>query len=313
MFKVLAYLFNTTMNGFTFILNIIYTGVSTIIIFVLKILNKIFKNKFDKSINKLLEKDRPEAILLACIYILSFTTIFSLVYSPGQKVVDLSKNDDIPKVEEKVEDPAPQEESLIADYSYARFSKMSLSEVDFNWLQSINEQTVAWISVDGTNINYPVVLTSDNDFYLTHNFTKDYTHNGWIFMDYRNRPMSDYNVIFYGHNLLNKGGFGSVSKLFTKKWFNNTSHNIIVLTPGKKYTYKIFSVYISEPVVDYLQVDFYSDSEYQNWLNGLASKDTMGFGETVTSNDKIITLSTCTEDNKGRKVVHAKLISEETF
>ena len=228
MFKILAYLFNTTMNGFTFILNIIYTGISTILISILKVLNKIFKNKFDKPINKLLEKDRPEAILLACIYVLSFTTIFSLVYTPGQKVVDLSKNDEIPKVEEKVEEAPPQEEPVIADYSYARFSKMSLGEVDFSWLQSINEQTVAWISVDGTNINYPVVLTSDNDFYLTHNFTKEYTHNGWIFMDYRNRPMSDNNVIFYGHNLLNKGAFGSVSKLFTKKWFNSTTHNIIV-------------------------------------------------------------------------------------
>ena len=103
MFKILAYLFNTTMNGFTFILNIIYTGISTILISILKVLNKIFKNKFDKPINKLLEKDRPEAILLACIYVLSFTTIFSLVYTPGQKVVDLSKNDEIPKVEEKVE------------------------------------------------------------------------------------------------------------------------------------------------------------------------------------------------------------------
>jgi hypothetical protein len=150
------------MNGFTFILNIIYTGISTILISILKVLNKIFKNKFDKPINKLLEKNRPEAILLACIYILSFTTIFSLVYSPGQKVVDLSKNDDIPSVEEKVEDAAPKEESIIADYSYARFSKMSLDEVDFNWLKSINDQTVAWISVDGTNINYPVVYTLQN-------------------------------------------------------------------------------------------------------------------------------------------------------
>ena len=79
MFKILAYLFNTTMNGFTFILNIIYTGVSTILISVLKVLNKIFKNKFDKPINKLLEKDRPEAILLACIYILRFTVIFAIL------------------------------------------------------------------------------------------------------------------------------------------------------------------------------------------------------------------------------------------
>lgn len=313
MFKIFAYLFNTTMNGFTFILNIIYTGISTIIISVLKVLNKIFKNKFDKPINKLLEKDRPEAILLACIYILSFTTIFSLIYTPGQKVVDLSKNDDIPSVEEKVEEAVPQDEGLIADYSYARFSGMSLSEVDFNWLRSINDQTVAWISVDGTNINYPVVLTTDNEFYLSHNFTREYTHNGWIFMDFRNVPMNDRNTIFYGHNLLNKGGFGSVSKLFTQKWFKSTSHNIVVLTPGVKRTYKIFSVYISEPVVDYLQVDFYSDGEYQNWLNGLASKDTMGFGESVSASDKIITMSTCTEDNKGRKVVHAKLISEEPF
>mgnify|MGYP002627390419 CR=1 FL=1 len=128
-------------------------------------------------------------------------------------------------------------------------------------------------------------------------------------MDYRNDiNMSDDNTIFYGHNLLNKTSFGSISNIFTKKWFNSSNHYIIVRTPTKKYVYEIFSIYYIDPEVYYLQNNFYSDSEHKAFLDKLKGRSKFKFSATVSTNDKIITLSTCTDDNKGRKVVHAKLI-----
>ena len=129
-------------------------------------------------------------------------------------------------------------------------------------------------------------------------------------MDYRNNiNLIDNNTIFYGHNLINKTSFGSISRVFSKKWFDSSNHNIIVVNDNGKYIYKIFSIYYSEPVTDYLQTNFYDSDEYLTFLINIKNKSKFDFAERVSSNDKIITLSTCTDDNKGRKVVHAKLIS----
>ena len=72
------------------------------------------------------------------------------------------------------------------DTPYWNFIKMNLIDVDFNNLKETNKDTVAWLYVGGTNVNYPVVQTTDNDFYLDHSFDKSYNKAGWLFMDYRN-------------------------------------------------------------------------------------------------------------------------------
>ena len=310
--KFFAYIFNTTMNGFLFIIKTFCDGFYAFLIFIMKIFNKIFKNKFDKPINTLYKRERPETLLLIVIYIFTFTTIFNLFYTPKDQLVS---NDDLAKEEEVVNDGGStknvkvSKKELKDTNSYWSFAKYKFSDIVFDKLKKTNKDTIAWISVDGTNINYPVVQTDDNEFYLTHSFTKAYSNFGWVFMDFRNDPMNDNNTIFYGHNLVNKASFGSVSNIFTDSWFNSSSHSIVVLTNDKQYTYKIFSIYYSKPVVDYLQVDFFSDEEYTTWLNKLVNKSKKNFNIDVGKDDKIITLSTCTDDNKGRKVVHAKLES----
>lgn len=131
------------------------------------------------------------------------------------------------------------------------------------------------------------------------------------FIDYRNSiTMTDDNTIFYGHNLLNKTAFGSIAKLFTKSWLENSTHKILILTETKMYTYEIFSIYYSSPTSYYLQTNFTSDSSRLNFYNNLKSKSEVSLDSMMAATDKIITLCTCTEDNQGRKVVHAKLISE---
>lgn len=77
---------------------------------------------------------------------------------------------------------------------------------------------VAWLSVDSTNINYPIVKYKDNQYYLNHSFDKNYKNSGWVYMDYRNNnKLIDDNIIFYGHNLYNKTSFGSISNIFTEE------------------------------------------------------------------------------------------------
>ena len=128
-------------------------------------------------------------------------------------------------------------------------------------------------------------------------------------MDYRNSSIMDNkNTVIYGHNLINKTAFGSLSSLFTDKWFNNSNHKIIIYTLDGNYTFEIFSVYYKEPESYYLNTNFSSDNDYLFFLKSLKSRSIYDFNVELNSEDKIITLSTCTDNNKGRKVVHAKLI-----
>ena len=311
--KFIKYIIDTTIKGFLFIINTICSGIYTALIGLFSILNSIFKNKFDKPLNVLYGRQKPALILLLIIYMFSFTAVFNMLYSPDNGKVSHDKllNSNSEKKISAASGKESENKGLETNL-YWKFGKTNLKDVDFEALRKQNPGTVAWISVDGTNINYPVVQSEDNDFYLSHSFNKEYNNNGWVFMDFRNTPMDDNNVIFYGHNLLNKTGFGTVGNMFTKEWKKTSSKTIIVLTDTSQYVYKIFSIYYSEPVVDYLQVVFDSDEEYDTWIKNLKKKDIMGLKETVSKNDKIITLSTCTEDNKGRKVVHAKLASIQT-
>lgn len=131
-------------------------------------------------------------------------------------------------------------------------------------------------------------------------------------MDYRNsKMMLDNNTIFYGHNLLNGTNFGSIVRIFKKDWFNNSNHLITLLTDTKKYTYEIFSCYETGDSVDYLENIFYSSEEYSEFLNRIKGRSKYDFKVDLTSKDYIITLSTCKNDNTGRKVVHARLVKSE--
>lgn len=313
-----SYLFETTMNGFLFLINTISRGFYGISIFIMKIFNKIFKNKFDHVIDNLYKKGKPETLFLIIIYLFSFTTIFGIVYSP-QETVKLDEDTTSIEKEEKVDDKDKKQKTdriknedkydkVLGNYSFYKFGSTRLSDVNFNELRNVNSNTVAWIAVDGTNINYPVVKSSDNDYYLSHSFNKSYNKNGWVFMDYRNNVLQDKNTIFYGHNLLNGTSFGTIARIFTNSWYKSSNHKIIVLKDNEKYIYEVFSNYYSAPVVDYLQVSFNNDSEFDTFIKKLKKKSKHKYNVSVSGSDKIITLSTCTDDNKGRKVVHAKLI-----
>ena len=317
--KFFSNLFNTTINGFLFIINTISNGFYGISIFIMKIFNKIFKNKFDGVIDHLYKRGRPETLLLLVIYLFSFTTIFGIVYSPSETInleengTAIEKNDKADEKEDKKEEKEKiknenKYDSVLGNYSFAKFGSTKLSNVNFTNLRKINSQTVAWIAVDGTNINYPVVQASNNDYYLSHSFNKSYNKNGWVFMDFRDNKLESKNTIFYGHNLLNGTSFGTIGRIFTKNWYKKSNHKIIILRDNQQYIYDVFSNYYSAPIVDYLQVDFNDDKEFDTFVKKLKKKSKNKYNVDVSGSDKIITLSTCTDDNKGRKVVHAKLV-----
>lgn len=319
--KFLKYLYYKTHKGFYFLCLVFSRGFYYYFYLFFSFLKKIFKKskKLEDIVNHYKERqERPEYFFLLLFATILFISTIYVIFYDSNKVVNLKEMEQEKEeviqedsVQEKVEEEKEEEKKPPLETNlYKIYGNKSIHEINFNELRSVNSDVKAWIIVDGTNINYPVVQTSNNDYYLKYNIKRKKTTNGWPFIDYRNSSsMSDDNTIFYGHNLLNKTAFGSISNLFTKSWLNNSSHKILVLTDTKMYEYEIFSVYYSDPNSYYLQTKFSSPASKLNFFNNLKVKSKVKLPATVSENDKIITLSTCTDDNKGRKVVHAKLVS----
>lgn len=205
-----------------------------------------------------------------------------------------------------------QEERIIEYNPYWDYIQMPLISVDFDELKNINKATVGWIQVNGTNINYPFVQTTDNKYYLTHSFDKSYNSAGWIFLDYRNSINDfDKNTILYAHGRLDTTMFGSLKNIVKSNWYSNSDNYVIKLSTEYENTlWQVFSVYHIENTNDYLKINFNSDADFVNFANKLQTRSIYKFDAAVNVNDKILTLSTCY--NKNEKVVmHAKLIKVE--
>lgn len=192
---------------------------------------------------------------------------------------------------------------------YWDYIKMKLINVDFSSLKEINSDVVGWIQVNGTNINYPFVQTSNNDYYLTHSIKKEYNEAGWVFLDYRNNIETlNKNTIIYAHSRLDKTMFGSLKNLLKSNWYENKDNHIIKLSTENQNTlWQVFSVYHIPTTSDYLKVNFDSDSDFTTFANTLQSRSVYEFNTSVGKDDKILTLSTCYANDE-KMVMHAKLI-----
>lgn len=280
---------------------------------------KLTRTKYQSQRRKKMRRTRlrPWAFVVFCsifvvIIIVNLITIFDWG-KDNKKINDLEEEiQEIVEVKE-IEDegetvnPPPEKES---DYWY--YVKVPFYDVDFTGLLEKNNDTVAYINVRGTNVNYPVVQTSNNDYYLTHAFDKSYNDAGWVYMDFRNnKNFTDFNTIIYGHGRLNKTVFGSLKTLLNKSWQNNKDNYILAIsTPDINYIYQIFSIYTIPSETYYIQTSFKDDNRRNLWITEMNKRNTSIINSPANINDKIITLSTCLNDDGMRVVVHAKLIKQ---
>lgn len=257
-------------------------------------------------------------IILICtaIFIISIANIlkWTIDNKKTDKQTEIITN--IKVIEEVTDDENTEiiEQPITIDKNapYWNFIKMNLIDADFNELKQINKEVKGWIQVNGTNINYPYVQASDNDFYLNHSFDKSSNGAGWIFMDYRNNPQEfDKNTIIYGHGRSNTSMFGTLKNILKSSWFKDSNNYVIKLaTEQENSLWEVFSVYKIPTTSDYLQIKFSSDEEFQNFANKLIERSAYNFNTPVNSTDKIITLSTCWNDEE-KVVMHAKLIKNQ--
>ena len=177
--------------------------------------------------------------------------------------------------------------------------------IDFSYLKDINSDTVGYLSIDGTNIKYPVVKGDNNDYYLNHSFDKTKNRAGWIFMDYRNSSsiFDDKNTVIYGHNMKDGSMFGKLKQLK-----NSDIDTIYYYDEENKITFKIISMYEID-AEDYYITTNMNDNEYLKFLNTIKGRSIKKIDYNPSIDNKIITLSTCSSSKK-RFVVHAALLQD---
>ncbi len=182
-------------------------------------------------------------------------------------------------------------------------------------LRDQNPDTYGQIIIPDTEIHYPLVQCGDNDYYLNHAPDGTEMAVGSIFIDFRNhrKVEENKNIIIYGHNMLNGSMFADVQEFANKNFFMDTAHDIEIATFDAIYTFRVFSVYKTDMYDRYFQTYFKSDEEFLSFCKFREERsDFHREGIEFSSDDVIITLSTCTLGQKeGRFVVHAKLIKVE--
>lgn len=273
---------------------------------------KKFKKKYKKVKIKIIysdeyiKKNKPKQIamnitkILLLLIIIAIVIYFALFFVDQNKSQKLAK--DIKKHKVQLNSPSVEnkEEKVITTYN-KEYSKM------FSELKQINNETVGWLTVKGTNIDYPIVKHKDNDYYLNKDFENNQNRYGWLFMDYRNTaPTLSQNTIIYGHD---SGGvmFANLYKVLYRSWYTNKNNQKITFnTESETGTWQIFSIYKIDTTSDYLKTNF-TGNEFSNYINKVTKRSIYNFNVKVNNTDKILTLSTCHGD-KQRLVVHAKKI-----
>jgi sortase B len=188
---------------------------------------------------------------------------------------------------------------------------------EYEAILSKNQKLIGWIKIDDTVIDYPVMQTVNNEYYLDHNFNQEEDKNGCIFMDYQCDVVKGCdNIIIYGHHMKSGKMFGSLNKYSKQSYYEE--HPVIQFdTIYEKGEYQIMYVFrskvYSEEDVEFKYYQFInatSEKEFNSYMNEMAKLSLYDTGVTASYGDKLLTLSTCDyQENKGRFVVVAKKVS----
>lgn len=238
-----------------------------------------------------------KVLLIILLIVFSYSTIMT-----GYRLIDKYRNDELNK-------------NITTIYNESKVEKGEDKRQQFmQSLLKINEDSVGWINIQNTRINYPVVQGKDNEFYLDHNIDKKPSEYGSIFVDYRNNNLKDFdkaekNIVVYGHHMKDGTMFGDLKLYKDEKFFKNNqivSFNIM----GQEYKWRVFSAYVTSTDFNYIKTDFKNDAEFNEFIKSIKEKS-LYINDTIpNSKDVILTLSTCSyEFDNARFVVHFKKIS----
>lgn len=182
------------------------------------------------------------------------------------------------------------------------------SKMDFAPLKAVNSDVVGWILSEGSAIDYPVVRGEDNEYYLSHLFNREQNKLGSLFMDCRNAgTFSDKNTVIYGHNMKDGSMFASLTKYKNQNYYDKFPA-MALYTPDGDFTIELFAGVVSDGNDEFVRFQFKEDQDFRDYIDALKEKSTFESDTVVKSDDRIVTLCTCSyEFNNARYALFGKL------
>ena len=201
--------------------------------------------------------------------------------------------------------------------SVSESSKVEVDNpIDFDSLKNVNTDIYAWIRIPDTNVDYPIVQSTDTDdgFYLNHDVERKSKFAGSIYSEKQNsKDFSDPNTVLYGHNMLNGSMFRTLHKFRDKAFFDSHKY-IYVYTPGHILTYEVCAAYKYDNRHILNSFNFSDPNVFADYIEYVKNPKSMvkftrdaGLNE----NSKLLTLSTCIGDKNYRFLVQGVLINDE--
>jgi len=208
------------------------------------------------------------------------------------------------KPENVPEEEAPEEVDPEAELIAA------LAATDLAALREVNGDVLGWITIPGTEVNYPVLQRADNDYYLKHTWKGERSSVGAIFVDYRNSAdFGDDNTLIYGHNMKNRSMFGSL------KYYLNDGHyeahpSIYMVDDAGVHRYDIYAIY--EASVEAVTYDktFADEKSKTEFIHYGIRRSIVDTDIVPAAEDRIITLSTCTGASYATRWVVQAVLTE---
>lgn len=241
--------------------------------------------------------------------------LFTYVYEDylNSKVVELKpepeKNpfDDIKIEEEDLVKGLPYKTVIGKDSRLNEAGRL----VEYEGLWKRNNDLVGWINMPGfkKEINYPILYSGDNSFYLLRDYDKHDSRSGSIFLDGSNIPYHvdplniDRNYVLYGHAMYNMSMFGQLTDYWNNKdaWTNKKTIYIDLM--NTRLEYEVVSTFLVDPYYNYRQTKFADDVEYKKYLDQIIAKSAHDFGAKLDVKDKLITLSTCYKTTRRTAII----------
>lgn len=188
-----------------------------------------------------------------------------------------------------------------------------LEEVDLAALKQVNSDVVGWISIPDTELSYPLLQGTDNQYYLNHTWRKKSNGMGAIYLDYHFDPgLTDFYAIIYGHRMHNASMFGSLARYEKQEYWSKHPSVYLVLQEGV-VRYDIFAAFEAGVQSDIYRLGFSQTEDREAFVSWCLEQSVIDTGLVPSPNGRIITLSTCTESGGAatRWVVLAALAEDD--
>lgn len=232
----------------------------------------------------------PLMLLCLCLCLYSLYEIYQIV---SQNITEKQQLQELQELAGLSAEPDP---SPADDQSEPK----PAVQPDFEALRAVNPDICGWVYIPDTEINYPLVQGSDNDYYLTHTAMKQENYAGAVFLDYRNaNDFSDDHTLVYAHNVKHGTMFAQLEYFMEEAFFQ--SHPIVYLyTPQADYEAHVYAFYTTTDSSDAYQLAFRNAQEKLSYAANWTSQSSYHHDVEVRAEDHLVTFSTCSYERNNQ-------------